>query len=627
MKMKWRMRHFLLLLLLLSFAMVGQVTAQVANLRILSINSDEFPTMRVVFDVRNRNGVPIENMTSEQLTIEEDEQAAEVTEVTPYVNQERPISLALVIDVSPSAQGQPLENAKEAANNLLDQLNEEDRIALISVRTEVSVDINQLDPDHEVDFTTDRNAVRNVVDFLQLAPDNTALYDAMLKAVNLTVNENVANRAIILMTDGFDNVSRVSTPDDPIIEANRSGIPIFTIGLGEPRDNGYLERVAVRTGGTFKETNNPEELTPLFSNVLELLKKEYTLTYQSGLEAGASGEHRLSISTRLEGRLVEELETFTLPDGVVPPPATTAEEEEGGAESPAEAATEVPEEGEAEATAEAGEEQPPEPVEPEEPKSWLEDNLRLVMGIAVVLLLLIVALIAFLVMRGRNDEEQEDWSASPSTVQSVGPYPSKAGPVTQEQNWSAGGESNAPVDHTKVGYGYPSGPQAMDERGVYPQTEHVGPVPPVGQGGTIPADPISPIPPTQAIPSANFSGESDPSAPNKTVIFTRLGAKKKPTPYLLRQEDNQRFELVSNRIFIGRSSDNGIHLNNETVSGKHAVIVKREDEILIQDTGSTNGTFLNEEEVKGRQLLKQGDLIRFGKVEMIFHTGEETNEQ
>jgi hypothetical protein len=293
--MKWRMRHFLLLLLLLSFALVGQVTAQVANLRILSINSDEFPTMRVVFDVRNRNGVPIENMTSEQLTIEEDEQAAEVTEITPYVNQERPISLALVIDVSPSAQGQPLENAKQAANNLLDQLNEQDRIALISVRTKGSVDINELDPDHEVNFTTDRNAVRNVVDFLQLAPDNTALYDAMLKAVNLTANENVANRAIILMTDGFDNVSPVSTADDPIDEATRNGIPIFTIGLGEPRNEGYLERVAVRTGGTFKETNNPEELTPLFSNVLELLKKEYTLTYQSGLEAGASGEHRLSI--------------------------------------------------------------------------------------------------------------------------------------------------------------------------------------------------------------------------------------------------------------------------------------------------------------------------------------------
>jgi pSer/pThr/pTyr-binding forkhead associated (FHA) protein len=318
------------------------------------------------------------------------------------------------------------------------------------------------------------------------------------------------------------------------------------------------------------------------------------------------------------------LETFTLPGGEIPPPATTEEEEEGGAESPAEAATEVPEEDEATPEPEEG---GTETVEPEEAKSWLEDNLMLVIGIAVVLLLLIVALIGFLVMRGRNNEEQEEWNASPSTVQSVTPYPSQAGPVTQEQNFSAGGESNATADHTKVGYGYPSGPQAMDDRGVYPQTEHVGPVPPVGQGGTVPANPISPIPPTQAIPSANLSGESEPSAPNKTVIFTRPGAKKKPTPYLLRQEDNQRFELVSKRIFIGRSSDNGIHLNNETVSGKHAVIVKREDDILIQDTGSTNGTFINEEEVKGRLLLKQGDLIRFGQVEMIFHTGEETNER
>ncbi len=54
-------------------------------------------------------------------------------------------------------------------------------------------------------------------------------------------------------------------------------------------------------------------------------------------------------------------------------------------------------------------------------------------------------------------------------------------------------------------------------------------------------------------------------------------------------------------INIGRSSDNDLVINNIKVSRKHAKLEKTGNEWFIEDLGSSNGTFLNGEKVKGSQ--------------------------
>ena len=73
------------------------------------------------------------------------------------------------------------------------------------------------------------------------------------------------------------------------------------------------------------------------------------------------------------------------------------------------------------------------------------------------------------------------------------------------------------------------------------------------------------------------------------------------------------FPLRMNReIIIGRSSDLDMVLVEDMVSRRHAKITTTDTEILIQDVGSTNGTFVNGEKIAGRARLAEGDRILVG---------------
>jgi pSer/pThr/pTyr-binding forkhead associated (FHA) protein len=72
------------------------------------------------------------------------------------------------------------------------------------------------------------------------------------------------------------------------------------------------------------------------------------------------------------------------------------------------------------------------------------------------------------------------------------------------------------------------------------------------------------------------------------------------------------FPIVPEKqIVVGRSSDLDMVLVEDMVSRKHARIAMQQDQIWIEDLGSTNGTFVNGEKIK-RARLKEGDRVLIG---------------
>ncbi len=75
---------------------------------------------------------------------------------------------------------------------------------------------------------------------------------------------------------------------------------------------------------------------------------------------------------------------------------------------------------------------------------------------------------------------------------------------------------------------------------------------------------------------------------------------------------DQEYELVHIQSSIGRSSDNDIPIPDPEVSRRHAQITQSGSQYSINDLGSTNGTFVNEQRVEQPTLLQSGDSIRLG---------------
>jgi pSer/pThr/pTyr-binding forkhead associated (FHA) protein len=75
---------------------------------------------------------------------------------------------------------------------------------------------------------------------------------------------------------------------------------------------------------------------------------------------------------------------------------------------------------------------------------------------------------------------------------------------------------------------------------------------------------------------------------------------------------------MSQGATLGRASDADIRLEDQFSSSRHARLVPHGDVLVLEDLGSTNGTYLNGEAVSGPQPLHDGDRIRIGDSEFTF---------
>lgn len=104
-------------------------------------------------------------------------------------------------------------------------------------------------------------------------------------------------------------------------------------------------------------------------------------------------------------------------------------------------------------------------------------------------------------------------------------------------------------------------------------------------------------------------------APTPSAPPSRKAAKKAPTKAAVVEGTSHKGKTfaLKEELTIGRAGDCKLVLEDTYVSQKHARIYPRGDGFVVEDLGSTNGTYLNRQRLTSPAELHRGDRVKIGK--------------
>jgi hypothetical protein len=132
------------------------------------------------------------------------------------------------------------------------------------------------------------------------------------------------------------------------------------------------------------------------------------------------------------------------------------------------------------------------------------------------------------------------------------------------------------------------------------------------------------------LPECPICSKKKPETKNFAVVYensmdeTELPQRKKPEKDLARAvlvnlDTNDRYDLLVGETRIGRKTNaNDVIISDPTVGREHILIREQNGHFTLYDRGSSSGTYVNEQRVRGSMLLESGDEIMLGDVRLKF---------
>ncbi len=267
------------------------------TLRINQIEVCNEPELKAYVAVTSEAG-DVKQLNSGDVTVSIDGKTIDNPVFEKIDANAQPLTASLVIDRSGSMRGAPIEHAQKAATSFVNQAADGSKIGVVSFDHEVN---RQLEP------TTNHTRVKDSIRSIDVRGD-TALYDAVAQAIENT--GGCSRRAIIILSDGGDTASKNVTLAKAIDRANRTGIPVFVVGLkGTTYDEATLKKLASGTGGQLFQTSSPEKLADLYRRIDAQLKGQYYVALKLDI-AKTGKEHRLKIVSKVEGSKTSSERSF-----------------------------------------------------------------------------------------------------------------------------------------------------------------------------------------------------------------------------------------------------------------------------------------------------------------------------
>ena len=254
--------------------------------------------VQLFFNVKDKHGALIPNLTKDDFTIAEEGKPQTIKYFTAESNL--PLTLGMMIDASGS-QRNVLDMEKEVGGAFLKQiLTDKDEAYVISF--DISVDLLQ-------DFTRDTHRLQAALDKAKINTDftsggipgmgggpvpqhnspGTLLYDAVYLSAHDMLSKETGRKAMILLTDGQDEGSRLKIQD--AIEAAQKADAIIYVLLCADRGfyggfsmgysgEGDMRKLTEQTGGRVINVGNKfDKLKEAFDQIAKELRSQYNIGY------------------------------------------------------------------------------------------------------------------------------------------------------------------------------------------------------------------------------------------------------------------------------------------------------------------------------------------------------------
>jgi Ca-activated chloride channel family protein len=199
-------------------------------------------------------------------------------EITYFSDDDSPVSVGVIFDVSGSMGGDKIKRARDALAKFIQTSHNSDEYFLIAFNSRAQL---------LLDKTRDGNAVLDKLTFVQTR-NNTALYDACYLGVEKVQRGAHPKRALLLISDGQDNNSRYTFNELRRL-LKESDVVLYGIGILSGNDagsslgmegQGILDELASVSGGKAFFPRSAVEMDDIFEQIALELRHQYSIGYK-----------------------------------------------------------------------------------------------------------------------------------------------------------------------------------------------------------------------------------------------------------------------------------------------------------------------------------------------------------
>jgi Ca-activated chloride channel family protein len=245
--------------------------------------------------VRDHSGRFVSDLLEQNFEVYEDGRRQSIR---LFRHEDVPVTVGLVIDHSAS-MGPKLREVVEAARTFARSSNPEDELFVVNFNEKVTLGLPG-----DMGFTSNADVLERAISS-RPAIGQTALYDAVYKALGQLQSGGPEKKVLIVISDGGDNASALGL-SEVLRKAELSSATVYTIGIFDEEDPdrnpGVLSRLARATGGEAFFPGQPNEVVAICERIARDIRNQYTIGFVSNNTAQPGALRAIRIAARAAGK-------------------------------------------------------------------------------------------------------------------------------------------------------------------------------------------------------------------------------------------------------------------------------------------------------------------------------------